>query len=91
MEGRTERSEQLPDGRASNSGPRRVLVTGACWIPVRFIQHHVARRARELATDKQPVSEDVHRLMRYWYGLGWPAFIAMLAIFYLMVFKPVQA
>jgi uncharacterized membrane protein len=91
MEGRTERSEQLPDDRASTSGPRRVLVTGACSIPVLFIQHRVARRARELTTDNQSVSEDVHRLMRYWYGLGWPAFIAMLGIFHLMVFNPVLA
>lgn len=63
----------------------------ACWIPVLFIQHRVSRRARELAQNDQPVAEDVQRLMRYWYGLGWPAFIAMLAIFYLMVFKPVLA
>ncbi|WP_376694241.1 DUF2269 family protein [Wenzhouxiangella sp. EGI_FJ10409] len=67
------------------------VLVGCCWIPVLFIQHRVARRTRELANRNESVSEDVHRLMRYWYGLGWPAFIAMLAIFYLMVFKPVLA
>ncbi|WP_220338387.1 DUF2269 family protein [Wenzhouxiangella sediminis] len=39
----------------------------------------------------QPVSEELYRLMRYWFGLGWPAFLAILGIFYLMVFKPVLA
>jgi len=33
----------------------------------------------------------LNTLTRYWYGLGWPAFVAMLGIFYLMVFKPVLA
>lgn len=67
------------------------VLVGCCWIPVLFIQHRVARQTRELANHNESVSADVHRLMRYWYGLGWPAFVAMLAIFYLMVFKPVLA
>ena len=28
------------------------------------------------------------RYLRLWFMLGWPAFTAVLAIFYLMVFKP---
>jgi uncharacterized membrane protein len=64
---------------------------GRSWILVLLIQHRVARHTKKLTRDYQPVSEDVHSLMRCWYGLGWPAFIAMLAIFYLMVFKPVLA
>lgn len=62
---------------------------GCCWIPVVFIQQRVARRARELAAHGLPADETIHVPMRWWYRLGWPAFIAILAIFYLMVFKPV--
>jgi uncharacterized membrane protein len=39
---------------------------------------------RELLT----LNERHDRYMRIWYGLGWPAFIGVIAIFYLMVLKP---
>ena len=29
-----------------------------------------------------------YRYMRWWFGLGWPAFIGVMAIFWLMVIKP---
>ncbi|QKK01218.1 MAG: DUF2269 domain-containing protein [Pseudomonadota bacterium] len=64
------------------------VLVGCCWIPVLFIQARVARHTSVLASQDLPVDGEVRRLMRFWYGLGWPAFIAMLAIFYLMVFKP---
>ena len=33
-------------------------------------------------------TEHYHRAMRWWFGLGWPAFAAVLAIVWLMVAKP---
>ena len=30
-----------------------------------------------------------HRLFKIWFLLGWPAFLSLIAIFYLMVAKPV--
>ena len=35
-----------------------------------------------------PLPERYFRFLRYWFLLGWPAFIGVLAIFYLMVLKP---
>ena len=29
-----------------------------------------------------------HRLFRVWFWLGWPAFIGVIAIFVLMIWKP---
>ena len=29
-----------------------------------------------------------HRLFRWWFALGWPAFAGVLAIYWLMVAKP---
>jgi uncharacterized membrane protein len=29
-----------------------------------------------------------HRCMRAWFALGWPAFLAVIATFWLMVTKP---
>jgi uncharacterized membrane protein len=31
---------------------------------------------------------EYHRYYRWWFALGWPAFIGVLIIFYLMVAKP---
>lgn len=61
---------------------------GCCWIPVVFIQIRVARLSQHLAASAQPPDDAFRKLMRRWYGLGWPAFLSVLVIFWLMVFKP---
>ena len=63
------------------------LFIGACWLPVVWIQMRVKRCLAE--TDGPDVPDDVHRLMRIWFELGWPAFAALLAILWLMITKPV--
>ena len=35
-----------------------------------------------------PLPPRYRAYMKVWFGLGWPAFIAVIAIFFLMVFKP---
>ena len=55
---------------------------GACWLPVVWIQV----RVRNLVQQGAP-RERYQRLMRIWVGLGFPAFAAVLYIFYLMVTK----
>ena len=60
---------------------------GLCWIPVLRIQY----RLRELAAQQvetNEVTQGFKALMRSWTLLGVPAFVAILAIFWLMVFKP---
>ena len=62
------------------------LVTGACWVPVVWLQvrmHHLAEAALAGGT---PLPDRYYRYVRCWFWLGWPAFSAVLAI-YLMVFK----
>ncbi|WP_326543702.1 DUF2269 family protein [Pseudorhodoferax sp.] len=61
---------------------------GACWLPVVWLQLRMARMAHAAARDGQalPARFDIYR--RWWEGLGYPAFAAMLAVFYLMVAKP---
>lgn len=64
------------------------LVAGACWIPVVLLQ----RRARDLAIralrEGSALPLEYHRAMRWWFLLGWPAFLSVLAIYGLMVAKP---
>ena len=64
------------------------VLVGLCWLPVLWLQI----RARDLATQalgqNQPLPAAYHRIMRWWFWLGWPAFISVIAIFWLMVMKP---
>jgi len=63
-------------------------IAGAAWIPVVKIQIEVAKMAEDAATKGKPLPEAYFKKMKIWYRLGWPAFIAVIIIFYLMVFKP---
>ncbi len=61
-------------------------VAGACWLPVVWIQIRLRDLAVAAKQDVLPLS--YHRLFKLWFALGWPAFAAVLAIFWLMVAKP---
>jgi uncharacterized membrane protein len=41
------------------------------------------------AVHKTPLSSDYYRYRKIWLALGVPAFIAVMVIFWLMVFKPI--
>ena len=64
------------------------VLAGACWLPVVWLQI----RMRNLAAAARAAGESLpplfHRHMRVWFALGWPAFFAILVIFFLMVLKP---
>lgn len=64
------------------------LVTGAFWLPVVWMQ----MRMRDLATEAVRTGSDLspayHRLFRLWFAFGFPAFAAVIAIFWLMIAKP---
>ncbi|WP_321843661.1 DUF2269 family protein [Paraburkholderia bannensis] len=64
-------------------------LAGACWLPVVWLQlqlANLAQAAHESHASALPA--------RYWYyakrweWLGYPAFVAMLLVYFLMVFKP---
>jgi uncharacterized membrane protein len=63
------------------------LVTGACWIPVVFLQMRMHRLAEAALAAGTALPDRYYRDARRWFWLGWPAFGAVLAIFYLMVVK----
>lgn len=64
------------------------VVTGACWLPVLVLQWRMAQAAKHALADGQPLPAAYARWQRAWEALGYPAFIAMLAVFFLMVNKP---
>lgn len=64
------------------------VVAGACWLPVVWLQIRLRDLAAGADRQQSPLPGDYHRLYRIWFALGWPAFLAVLAIFVLMVARP---
>ncbi|MBA3929377.1 MAG: DUF2269 domain-containing protein [Xanthomonas sp.] len=64
------------------------FVIGACWLPVLWLQVRARDLAVQAASTGAPLPPAYHRAMRWWFWLGWPAFISVIAIFWLMVMKP---
>jgi uncharacterized membrane protein len=64
-------------------------LVGACWLPVVWIQIRLRSLAATAVRDGTPLPPLYHRLFNIWFALGWPAFAGVIAIFALMVWKPV--
>jgi uncharacterized membrane protein len=64
------------------------IVTGLFWLPVVAIQLRLRNLARMAAKDGQPLPDEYRRLYRIWFACGFPAFFAVLGIFWLMLTKP---
>lgn len=64
------------------------LLIGACWLPVLWLQARMRDLALQAWQNDQPLPARYQRYFRMWFALGWPAFIAVLGIFALMVMKP---
>jgi uncharacterized membrane protein len=63
-------------------------VAGACWLPVVWMQVRMAAMAERAAQAGEGLPPLFWRYHRLWTALGGPAFIAFIAIFFLMVVKP---
>ena len=63
-------------------------VTGAFWLPVLWVQRRMRDLARTAAAAGEPLPPAYHRLFRIWFASGWPAFLSVLAILWLMTAKP---
>jgi uncharacterized membrane protein len=64
------------------------LFVGACWLPVVWLQIRMHRLAAEAVRSGTPLPPRYFAYAKLWFALGWPAFISVLAIFYLMIAKP---
>jgi len=64
------------------------VVVGIFWLPVVWIQIRLRRLALAAAGAGKDLPVAYHRLYRIWFACGFPAFIAVLAIVWLMLTKP---
>ena len=65
------------------------VVVGAFWLPVVVMQIRMRNLARIARDTDQPLPPEYHSLYRRWFVCGFPAFASVLAIVWLMLFKPV--
>lgn len=65
------------------------VVAGVCWLPVVWLQIKMERMLQDSVAQAKPLPRQYWIYAQRWELLGIPAFVAMLAIFYLMVAKPV--
>jgi uncharacterized membrane protein len=64
------------------------VLVGLCWLPVVWIQIRMRDLAAAAARRGTPLPPRYHALYKIWFILGWPAFIGVIAIFALMLWKP---
>jgi uncharacterized membrane protein len=67
------------------------VVTGLFWLPVVWMQARMRDLARTAAAAGEKLPPAYHRLFRWWFAFGFPAFAAVLAIFWLMITRPAFA
>jgi uncharacterized membrane protein len=65
------------------------LIAFVCWVPVVVLQIRVRDMAQAAVAAGTPLPDAYRRMMSLWFALGWPAFLGLMAVFLLMIAKPV--
>jgi uncharacterized membrane protein len=63
-------------------------IAGLCWLPVVWIQIRLKNLVCACLASGAPLPVSYKRLFLAWFLLGWPAFIGLVVVFFLMVAKP---
>ncbi|KPF42369.1 DUF2269 domain-containing protein [Rhizobium sp. AAP43] len=64
------------------------VVVGLFWLPVVWIQIQLRDLARQAAASGTALPARYVRLFRIWFACGFPAFLSVMAILWLMLTKP---
>lgn len=64
-------------------------LAGVCWLPVVWYQIKMGRMAIAAHAQEKPLPDAYWVYARRWEVLGYPAFSAMVVVYFLMVLKPV--
>lgn len=65
------------------------VLAGLCWLPVVWLQIQMRTLSNQAVLTQTSLPKQYWRYARWWFWLGVPAFIAMIIIVLLMVFKSV--
>jgi len=65
------------------------IIVGLCWLPVVWIQIQLKNMLAESIGSGVELPDRFQTLFKIWSTLGFPAFLGLIAVFFLMVFKPV--
>ncbi len=64
------------------------LLALACWLPVVWLQLRMRDMLQAKLAGAAIDEARLQRYFRWWFALGWPAFVGLVAVFWLMVAKP---
>lgn len=64
------------------------VFVGLFWLPVVWMQIRLRAYAMAACDENLPLPAAYHRLYRWWFAFGFPAFTAVLVIVWLMLTKP---
>jgi len=64
------------------------VFTGIFWLPVVWMQSRMRNLARAAVDAGTQLPAEYHRLFRWWFAFGFPAFTAVMIIFWLMIARP---
>lgn len=64
------------------------VIAGLCWVPVVWLQIRMKRMLEAKIAGAGFDAGTFGRLRRAWFLLGWPAFLGLVVVFWLMVAKP---
>ena len=64
------------------------LIAAFCWFPVVYLQIKMRDLAAFSLKTSTPLPPRYYQYYRTWFWLGWPAFISLIIVFYLMTNKP---
>lgn len=64
-------------------------VAALCWLPVVWIQIQIKKMLIAChSVEGSALPPRYAQLLKIWFVMGWPAFLGVIAIFFLMVMKP---
>ncbi|MBV8656471.1 MAG: DUF2269 domain-containing protein [Burkholderiales bacterium] len=63
-------------------------LAGACWLPVVWLQLRMRDMAQAASRGNAALPDRYWRYERIWTALGFPAFSALIVVYWLMVHKP---
>jgi uncharacterized membrane protein len=64
------------------------VVTGVFWLPVVWIQMQMRNLATTSVANRKVLPGRYYTLFRIWFAFGFPAFGAVMVIFWLMIARP---